>query len=57
MLYFIKGDSSKNWGAMKLKLAKGVLMTEVITSMEKNGWKCVTRAVFTEFRKSHRENS
>jgi len=46
MLYFIKGDSPKNWGAMKLKLTKGASPSAVIAGMEKDGWKSVTVSAF-----------
>lgn len=50
MLYFIKGDSPKNWGAMKLKLTKGASPSAVIAGMEKYGWKCVTVSAFNAWR-------
>lgn len=53
MLYFIKGDSPKNWGAMKLKLTKGASPSVVIAGMEKDGWKCVTVSVFNAWRKQN----
>ena len=53
MLYFIKGDGPENWGAMKLKTKKGASLSAIITSMEKDGWKCVTPAVFNAWRKKN----
>lgn len=53
MLYFIKGDSQKNWAAMKLKLSKGASLPAVINGMEKDGWKCVTFAAYNAWRKQH----
>ena len=53
MLYFIKGDSPKNWGAMKLKLTKGASPSAVIAGMEKDGWKCVTVSAFNAWRKQN----
>jgi len=53
MLYFIKGDSPKNWGAMKLKLTKGASPSAVIAGMEKDGWKSVTVSAFNAWRKQN----
>jgi hypothetical protein len=53
MLYFIKGDSPKNWGAAKLKVSKGGSLSAVINGMEKDGWKCVTSTAFNAWRKQN----
>lgn len=53
MLYFIKGNSPENWGAMKLKLTKSASPSAVIAGMEKDGWKCVTAFVFNAWRKKN----
>ena len=53
MLYFIKGASPKNWGAMKLKLTKGASPSAVIAGMEKDGWKSVTVSAFNAWRKQN----
>ena len=52
-LYFIKGDSPANWGATKLTLNTDASPAGVIAGMEKNGWKCVTEAVFNACRKKN----
>jgi hypothetical protein len=52
-LYFIKGDSSENWGAMKLTLKKGGNATAVIEHAEKDGWKAVTAKAFNAWRKKY----
>jgi hypothetical protein len=53
MLYFIRGDNQENWGAMKLRLTKDASPSAVIAGMEKNGWKCVTSAVFNAWCRQH----
>ncbi len=50
-LYFIKGDSQENWGAMKLTLKKDGSPTAVIKRAEADGWKAVTSQVFNAWRK------
>lgn len=52
-LYFIKGNSSENWGAMKLTLKPNGNVTAVIEHAEKEGWKCVTPSVFNAWRKKN----
>ena len=50
-LYFIKGDSQENWGAMKLTLKANASPKVVIEHAEKDGWKSVTSQVFNAWRK------
>jgi hypothetical protein len=52
-LYFIKGESAENWGAMKLTLKKNGNVTAVIQHAENEGWKCVTPQAFNAWRKKH----
>jgi hypothetical protein len=51
MLYFIKGDSQENWGAMKLTLTKGANVSRVIWQNSQDGWTCVGAKEFNAWRK------
>jgi hypothetical protein len=53
MLYFIKGDSCENWGAMKMKLTTNASPSKVISAMEKDGWRSVTVSTFNAWRKQN----
>jgi len=51
MLYFIKGDSQENWGAMKLTLSKGANVSRVIWQTSQDGWTCVGAKEFNAWQK------
>jgi hypothetical protein len=56
-LYFIKGDSAENWGAMKLTLKKNANGSRVIWQTSQDGWTCVTVREFSAWRKKHEKHN
>lgn len=50
-LYFIKGDSAENWGAMKLTLKKNASVSRLVWQAAQDGWTCVGAREFNAWRK------
>lgn len=56
-LYFIKGDSAENWGAMKLTLKKNGNASRAIWQAAQDGWTCVGAREFNAWRKKYSKPS
>lgn len=55
-LYFIKGDSQENWGAMALTLKPGAAPGDVIKWTENGGeWKNTSKQNFDSWCKKNKE--